>query len=326
MIHLIDLALQKTIAPLITQKMVDILAETIAEWKNALVLHNRRGKERILRCGDCGHIWKCVWCDVPLVSHHDPKPHLECHLCYSPSEIPHECPHCKSSKIVPGLPGTQWLEQSLKKLMPNINISRIESDIRRLGKKAKNIVANDTTPSIFISTKSEIQEFLPKISLIIYPLLESDFGLGMYDTGEKIYQEIAWSLDLGQDIVMQTMIAKDELVQDIFTQNHESHLTKTLHERKLYHLPPYARYARITFTGKKSDDVSGISIIWHDRLVTIRDELWVQAQIIHHPSLTKRIGDIYNAQIFIRSRESEMILGALSAEIAKNRNITLDYL
>ena len=79
--------------------------------------------------------------------------------------------------------------------MPNINISRIESDIRRLGKKAKNIVANDTTPSIFISTKSEIQEFLPKISLIIYPLLESDFGLGMYDTGEKIYQEIAWSLE-----------------------------------------------------------------------------------------------------------------------------------
>ena len=31
MIHLIDLALQKTIAPLITQKMVDILEETIAE-------------------------------------------------------------------------------------------------------------------------------------------------------------------------------------------------------------------------------------------------------------------------------------------------------
>ena len=31
MIHLIDLALQKTIAPLITEKMVDILAETIAE-------------------------------------------------------------------------------------------------------------------------------------------------------------------------------------------------------------------------------------------------------------------------------------------------------
>lgn len=95
----------------------------------------------------------------------------------------------------------------------------------------------------------------------------------MYNTAEKLYQEIAWSLDLGQNVIIQSMIAKDELIQDIFTQNHESHITKTLHERKLYHLPPYARYARITFTGKKSDDVAGMSILWHDRLVAMRDML-----------------------------------------------------
>ena len=148
----------------------------------------------------------------------------------------------------------------------------------------------------------------------------------MYDTIENIYQEIAWSLDLGQDVLIQTMIANDELLQDIFTQNHANHLTKILHERKLYHLPPYARYARITFSGKTNEEVGGNSIIWHDRLVEIRDRLGIQAQIIHHPTLTKRIGNSYNAQIFIRSRESEAILNEISAEIAKNRNITLDYL
>lgn len=299
-IHTIDLSKNTCVAPLLTQRFLDLVTEYISQGQHVVVIHNRRGHDRILKCGDCGHIWKCVWCDVPLVSYTTPKKHLKCHCCHSPFEMPSECPHCHSQTIKPGMPGTEGLESSLAKLLPELAIIRLESDVSQSSKSFKRTLKHTETPTLFIATHIEQCEYLPEIRAVLYPLLEADFILGKYDTQERLFEEISFLQQSNIDVIFQTYLSQEGYIEMLRSHQTKDFVSDLLRERKLYHLPPYSLYAELQITQRDEQSCLGLMTLYKERILEMKTAHGHSELHVVAAPYTKKIGREYRASILLR--------------------------
>lgn len=88
---------------------------------------NRRGYSNFISCRKCGMVLKCTSCDVSY-TFHSATNNLICHYCNKKSAVPKICPSCGSKYIKAFGIGTQKVEIETKKLFPDKNILRMDSD------------------------------------------------------------------------------------------------------------------------------------------------------------------------------------------------------
>lgn len=111
----------------ISLPLQELLAATITNGQQAIILLNRRGYATFVMCRECGHIVRCKHCDISLV-YHSVGNILRCHYCQSIEKTPDICPACSSRYIRFFGTGTQKLEENLVKLFPSIRIVRMDQD------------------------------------------------------------------------------------------------------------------------------------------------------------------------------------------------------
>ena len=92
----------------------------------AIVLLNRRGYASALHCRACGHVWRCLACDVALVLHQDGA--LHCHHCGYAQAAPGTCPECASVEIARLGAGTERLEAELEAHFPGLERFRLDAE------------------------------------------------------------------------------------------------------------------------------------------------------------------------------------------------------
>ncbi|MFH1175431.1 MAG: hypothetical protein V1698_01780, partial [bacterium] len=125
----------KNFSPL-SNKLQELLLETIGGKKWAMLLVNRRGEAAFISCRDCGNVMNCPKCGLPLILHKTKKEEkLVCHHCGYKTNPVQICPKCGSYKIKFSSPGTQNIEDEIKKFAKKngfnadaLNIIRIDSD------------------------------------------------------------------------------------------------------------------------------------------------------------------------------------------------------
>ena len=92
------------------------LADVHRTGGKAIVLLNRRGWSNFLTCRACGRVWSCPNCEVALVLHRAPVPHMNfvaCHHCGHREPVPERCGTCGSAALARHGAGTQRLEHEL---------------------------------------------------------------------------------------------------------------------------------------------------------------------------------------------------------------------
>ena len=100
------------------------IKETIDQRKQVILFQNRRGYAPILECLSCGYSPQCVQCDVSL-TYHQTINKLRCHYCGYNTNMPNQCNACGMTSLNKKGVGTQQIEEQIKKIFPNINVSRI---------------------------------------------------------------------------------------------------------------------------------------------------------------------------------------------------------
>jgi len=124
-------------SPLLTEKM-----QTALENKEQMVLfQNRRGFAPMIYCKICDWMPKCKYCDVGLTFHKKYK-QLLCHYCGKNYQLPVLCPECGNQELRERGFGTEKVEEEIRALFPNVQVSRMDTDTTRQKNAFEDIISD----------------------------------------------------------------------------------------------------------------------------------------------------------------------------------------
>jgi primosomal protein N' (replication factor Y) len=108
------------------------LSIRLKKKEQAIILLNRRGYASAVLCFECGWLGKCPDCEIGW-TYHKTQDRMICHFCGRSEKGPLACERCGSTRLSFRSAGTQRLEETLKRLLPDAKTIRLDSDVA--GKK-----------------------------------------------------------------------------------------------------------------------------------------------------------------------------------------------
>src|SRR5437879_13106435 len=96
LIRIVDLRQERRkekIAPILSEKLSQAIADRLEKREQAILFLNRRGFSTSLLCSNCGEARNCPNCSVALPFHRH-MARLRCPLCARTAAVPKKCPEC----------------------------------------------------------------------------------------------------------------------------------------------------------------------------------------------------------------------------------------
>lgn len=325
---LVDLWLDKIKQnPYISHTLLSKIEQSLQDNKKVILYLNKRWAYDLLLCNDCHHIKKCPKCDISLSIHKNP-PKIMCHHCMYSEDIPLECEKCHGTELKNIWVGTQQIEDVLRKLFPQKNIFRMDSDSVKNISWKKQALENIKNAHIIIGTKMITTWFdFRNIGVIGIVLLEQELQIPKYDTEEKIYSTLRqligrwWRLWEESDIIIQTLAPKNEMIQNITSFNYKDFFTKTLSERKMFWYPPFCEIATLRY--KDRDKQNSIDYIQNLKELLDRFNTW-KYEIIKIDTPIKRDNQFFT-KIIIKWENIRNFLQNIKWEIFKNKDLAVIF-
>lgn len=130
-VEIVDLREQShtelTPSDVLSAALLQAVDHTLKAQMQVILFLNRRGFSPCVTCHSCGHIFKCVNCDVSLTYHRFQEA-LRCHHCDYSIRMPESCPECSDPRINQRGTGTEKLHEHLVELFPRARIARLDRD------------------------------------------------------------------------------------------------------------------------------------------------------------------------------------------------------
>ncbi|MBF2393336.1 primosomal protein N' [Listeria marthii] len=111
-------------------ELLEKIKDRIAKKEQTVLMLNRRGYSSFVMCRDCGYVVECPNCDISL-TYHQSSNQMKCHYCGHEERVPQKCPSCEGEHIRYFGTGTQKVEESLTKLIPEARVIRMDVDTTR---------------------------------------------------------------------------------------------------------------------------------------------------------------------------------------------------
>ena len=110
--------------------LIAAIRERLERKEQVILFQNRRGYAPYLICNTCGHVPKCINCDISL-TYHKYNDHLRCHYCGYTDYLTDKCSECGNYELrLEGL-GTERIEEEAKEIFPEARIARMDWDTTR---------------------------------------------------------------------------------------------------------------------------------------------------------------------------------------------------
>ncbi|QKJ89013.1 Primosomal protein N' [Paramixta manurensis] len=321
--QLIDLKgvkLRDGLSPALIQKMRQHLQAN----NQVLLFLNRRGFAPALLCHECGWAAECQRCDRYYTLHQQQR-QLRCHHCDSQRPLPHQCPQCGSTHLIPVGVGTEQLEQNLGTLFPDIPLSRIDRDTTsRKGALEKHLAdVHRGGARILIGTQMLAKgHHFPDVTLV--SLLDVDGALFSADfrAAERfaqLYTQVAGRAGRAGkqgEVLLQTHHPDHPLLQTLLYQGYDAFARQTLAERKAVFLPPYTSHA--LFRADDHDNQQAAAFLHQLRNLLesspLKDEaLWIMGPV---PSLQAKRSGRYRWQLLVQHPSRSRLQHLLTASLA----------
>lgn len=246
----------------LSTKLLEALRENVMNGRQSLLMLNRRGYAPFYMCTDCGYTYKCPACSITLIYHKDTNS-LNCHYCNSYLTPRNICPQCGGTGIKYVGIGTQRVEEELRKLIPELSLTRMDRDTTRRKLSHYRIIKQMEEKKINILLGTQMvakgHDF-PDVTLSA--IISADVALNLPDfkSGERAFQlftQLAGRAGRG-DITGRTIIQTYEPDHYVFhyVRNHEylSFYNNEIELRKELRYPPFNKLIRIVINFKNRDD------------------------------------------------------------------------
>ncbi len=232
---------------LISEKLEEALKKS---GKQTVLFLNRRGLGRIIACRDCGFVFLCEHCGLPLVHHLFDQKILHCHHCGKKENIPLRCGKCGSTNLKSIGRGTQSVEQDLKKRFAKKNILRIDTDASEEDLSAEKIAK----ANVIIGT-AFMWRFLDWRNVGVLGILSADTLLNIPDfrSAEHTFGFIMETILTASEqpeapqIFMQTYSPDNKTIKAASECDYREFYNYEIGERKLFKYPPFYKLIKLIY-------------------------------------------------------------------------------
>jgi primosomal protein N' (replication factor Y) len=242
--------------------MVEAIAETLAESRQALLFLNRRGYAPMTLCRSCGHRFECPQCSAWLVEHRF-RNRLNCHHCGFSLPIPDKCPKCKEQQsLVACGPGVERIAEEVKDRFPDARTVILSSDLvpglAEMREIIKSIETGDA--QIIIGTQIVAKgHHFPNLATV--GIVDGDLGLAGADprASERSFQLLhqvtgraGRTFAQGRGFV-QTHDPSHPVMQAIIHGDRDAFIEHEMRIRQQGGLPPFGRLAAIVISARDKE-------------------------------------------------------------------------
>ncbi|WP_371369247.1 primosomal protein N' [Sporomusa rhizae] len=316
----------------ISPPLQEMLAETLANKEQAVILLNRRGYSTFVLCRECGHVLKCRHCDISLVYHTSGNT-LRCHYCQERHSIPDTCPECGSRYIRYFGTGTQKVEESLNLLFPTAKIIRMDQDT------TSRKMAHDKILSAFANGSYDIllgTQMVAKghdiSNVTAVGIISADTALNLPDfrAAEKTFAlltQAAGRAGRGAKagrVVMQTYNPEHYAVQAGAAHNYQEFFESEITFRRQLNYPPFTHLLKITVQANDETIVHRNANLLASELAQILTG--VDSSIVGpFPASINKIKDIFRVNILIKTTDlPNVTLKLTDVDIISRKDIIVD--
>lgn len=320
--HVLDLKGQQLQAGL-SPALIARMRQHLQADNQVILFLNRRGFSPALLCHECGWIAECPRCDHYYTVHLAQR-HIRCHHCDSQRPIPHQCPSCGSTHLVPVGLGTEQLEQSLGPLFPGVPLSRIDRDTTsRKGALEKHLEdVHRGGARILIGTQMLAKgHHFPDVTLVA--LLDVDSALFSADfrSAERfaqLYTQVsgrAGRAGKQGEVILQTHHPEHPLLQILLSQGYDAFASQALAERQSVMLPPWSNHVVIRADDQNNQDASLFLQQMRNLLQSsplMDNALWLLGPV---PALQPKRGGRFRWQLLLQHPSRSRLQQLLSASL-----------
>lgn len=242
---------------LLSDELLAAIGKRTAKGEQSIVLINRRGHSPVQMCFACGHVEKCPSCGISM-TYHKQGEILRCHHCGKWKSAKMRCPECSGEEFTRHGPGIQKVETALKELLPRTRVIRMDADTTRAKSAHWKIIEKFSTGGgdVLLGTQMVAKGHdFPEVTLAA--VIGAEMGLYLPDFRA---QEITFNLLLqvsgrsGRsektgEVIIQTLDPNNPVIRMACTHDFESFMKNELEQRRAMGFPPFARMARLIWSG-----------------------------------------------------------------------------
>lgn len=221
----------------------------IAEGKQAIFFHNRRGYAPVAKCKQCTYTPKCQSCDVSLTYHRYTNK-LVCHYCGSTYPLPDVCPVCKEPAIeILGF-GTERIEDDVDTYFKDAKVLRMDLDTTRNKEDYADIIDAFSAhkADILIGTQMVTKGLdFADVSMVAVLNADSIISFPDFRSAERAFNMLeqvagrAGRTDTKGKVYVQTRDPENYIIKYLCSHNYLSFYEHELKERQAFHYPPFSR-------------------------------------------------------------------------------------
>lgn len=262
-VHVVDMVKEQEESGKIGQTFSGLLFEKIEDRlkkkEQIILLQNRRGYSPVSRCDDCGEMFECPQCRIPL-TYHRVGDKMQCHICDKYIKgLPVKCDHCQGTNIKLTGVGTQKVEETIQATFPKVKIARLDTDTAGSGASITKLLERFSKGEIDILLGTQmIAKGLDFENATLVGVINGDAGLFLPDfrSGERVFQLIYQASGRSGrrqkqgEVVLQTWNADNPVIKHATKLDLKTYYNIALSERQALNYPPFSWMARIVLSGK----------------------------------------------------------------------------
>ncbi len=243
----------------LSRPLIENMKSVLAEKKQVMLFLNRLGYHTFISCRDCGFVYRCPDCDVPL-TYYKEESTLRCTRCDYHHDPEERCPQCHSKRIKYFGLGIEQLEEIVHRYFPSVEIDRLDSDrIRHKGSVDdvfKRMYSGKT--QILIGTRMIAKGWdFPNVALM--GIIAADYTLNFPDfrSAEKTFQLIAQvagrcgrSAEQGR-VILQTYRPEEPTLYYGGLQDFDGFYHWEAEKRQKFGYPPFTHLMKVILSAPK---------------------------------------------------------------------------
>lgn len=289
-----------------SETLINNIKDTISKNEQVILFLNKRGYSSMVTCSNCGYTEKCPNCDITM-TYHKTSNMLRCHYCGYARKKEKECSSCGAYYKEYGL-GTEKVEETLKELIPEANIIRMDVDTTTRKNAHEKIIKSfqKGEHNILLGTQM-IAKGLDFENVTLVGVINADISLNFPDyrsseTTFELLNQVSGRSGRGDKkgkVLIQTFNPDHYAIECSKYNDYISFYNKELSIRKKLNYPPFCYIALIRIISKDYEKASKMSYQIGEYL---KDK--IKEETILGPSTANifKINNEYRFQIIIKYR------------------------
>ncbi len=286
-----------------------VLKQVAERGRQAVLIAPRRGYSAVIRCQDCGWLPYCPNCDVPL-RYHAERRALECHQCGHVAHPQKRCPRCEGTIFTPKGPGSEWIADELKRLLPGVNVYRYDRD-----RKDNLETINRGEPGVIVGTTAVLSlSAPPDLALVALTFADTFVTHPDFRSSERYHALLRtlleWHPSRAPLLLVQTYAGTHPALRAVLDgEDAAAYPNVELEIRRSHHYPPFAQLAQVQLAARRAPDAERAA---GTLAALLRDRGATDAELLGPaPAPIARIKGLYAYNLLVRTDTRERLLHLL---------------